>query len=311
MSDDISAGAGSGAAPSSGAPNTASPSPSDGSSSAAPASSAPASPVPGPAPAASEPGPIPYARFKEVNDQLKGLRDFREQHGWVEEFHSNPVPYVEQWLDQLAGHPQYQQQVLAKVARMLASRRGQTVPAQNEEPTPDVPVMDAQGNVMSQTYSAPQLKKWQEWSWQQREAQLSERFAPLEQLKTRLEDMQEKAERSERSHQTAHATLTDLRSDPIFVQHEAAVKQALSEHDEWGDNVHRAYAYVLQTQVLPTFQTTAESKLLGDLKQKAMAGTVSPGVGPATQKPRFKSHGDALRYYAEHPAEAEAMANSR
>jgi hypothetical protein len=43
-----------------------------------------------------------------------------------------------------------------------------------------VPIQDAQGNVVNQTYSSKQLKAWQEWNWQQREAALSERLGPLE-----------------------------------------------------------------------------------------------------------------------------------
>ena len=92
---------------------------------------------------------------------------------------------------------------------------------------------------------------------------------------------------------------------------EAAIKQYFAEHEEYGDNLAEAAADYFETNIRPTLLQTAETKVLGDLKTKAVAGTVSPGVQVATQKPKFKTHGDAMRYYAEHPAEAEAMANSR
>ena len=272
----------------------------------------PASSTPAQTPASTEPGPIPYARFKEVNDALKTAKAFQDQHGWVEQFQSDPMPFMEQWLDQLAGDANYSPKLLAKAARMLQSQRGKGAAlAASEEPPADVPIMDASGNVVNQTYSATQLKAWHEWNQAKREAALSERLGPLEQAQREAQHERQMASIQQAAQRSATETLTELRQQTHFTEHEAEIKQALIDHPEWGDNVHRAYTHVLHTVVLPGLSLKEQGKVLSHLQTQAAGASVRPGQAGAVTTPKFKSHREAMEYYSTHPEEAEAMANSR
>ncbi len=252
---------------------------------------------------------MPYARFKEVNDALKSAKEFRDKHGWVDQFQTDPLPYLEQWMDQLSGHQEMGPKLLAKAARMLQSRRGASAPQASEEPQPNIPIQDANGNVVGYTYDAKQQKAWQEWNWSQREAALNERLQPLEQMRQQADQQREMTQLHETSMRESQATLTEMRTNPVFTEHEAKVKAALIEHPEWGADVQRAFNHVLVTQVIPTLSNTASRKVLDSLANKAGGATVNPGGAVASQAPKFKSFSDAMRYYAEHPAEADAMAS--
>jgi hypothetical protein len=179
----------------------------------------------------------------------------------------------------------------------------------SEEPQPDVPIVDGQGQPTGQaTYSAKQLKAWQEWNWTQREQALNDRFSPLEKLSQRIEQAEQQAQITEQAATQSRAVLEDLRQQPHFKEHEAAIKQALLEHEDWGDNVYRAYTHVLTTQVLPTLTKTEQSKVLASLQTQAQGGTVNPGQTAPTQTPKFKDFGEAIRYYEALPDEAAVMA---
>ena len=297
-----------GAAGSSPAPNTASVA---SESSAAPATGAPAQS------GAHDPagtGEPPKERWSEIlaNARTKTRgeveAEYRQKYGWADQFKTNPYEFVEGWMDQLAQHPQYSPQLLAKAARLLQSRRGAAKDV-GEKPTPDVPIMDANGTITGYTYSDKQHDALDEWRWAQREAKLTERFGPLEQMKTALEQQAEHAELQAQSQEHAQTTLTTLRQNPYFKEHEAKVKAALASHEEWGDNVPAAFNHVLPTEILPGLSQTEQRKVVESLQQKASAGTVSPSGAAPPATPKFKSFAEAQRYYSEHPAEAEAMAN--
>lgn len=311
MSDIVTTGS-TGAAAASAAPSTPSSAPS------APSTPASATATPSATtPSASAPdtkGPIPFDRheailrgaYTERDAAQKALQEHQQKYGWADQFYQNPYGFVENWLDQLVGMPQFEQQVLAKAARMLQSRRGHA--AATEEPQPDVPIVDGNGTVTGQTYSAAQLKKWREWDWQQKQAGLDQRLQPLEQMQKSLEQREVMAAIQHQSDQHATATLTKMRQQPWFKEHEAAIKQYFAANEHYGDNLAAATLDYFNEQVLPTIGRNAETKVLETLTTQAAGGTVSPSQSSATQKPKFKDFGEALRYYTDHPDEAAAMA---
>lgn len=308
MADDTGAAGTSGrAAGSSPAPSTATPAstPASSTPTSATATSADASSV-----ASSDPGPVPYARFKEVNDSWKTAKAFQDKYGWASQFDTEPYAFVENWIDQLAAHPQYQQQLMAKAARMLQSRRGASpqTPQVAEEPAPDVPIVDAHGNVTGQTYSATALKKWQEWSWSQREAQLSERFQPLENMRRTMEQEQQRSALQAESAATAKTVVTQMRQSPIFEEHRGAFAKFYEQHEEYGDDVKGAWWDFYSTTVLPTLTQTEQAKVMTSLQRQAHGGTVNPGASTPTGPPKFKDFGEAIRYFDAHPEEAAAAA---
>jgi hypothetical protein len=277
------------------------------SATATPAGSAP-SPAPDPTGSSGEP---PKERWADIlaNTRTKTRgeveAEYRQKYGWADAFQRDPYGFWERTTDHFAGHSQFGPQILAKAARMLQARRGQQpqTPAVAEEPQPDV-LTDTGVPV----YSAPQLKKWQEWNGVQREAALSQRLQPLEQLHQQIQRQAHETQIQETAHRETGAVLKELRQQPHFKEHEAAIKQALAEHDDWGDNVYRAYVHVLQTVVFPTLSQTEQAKVLADLKTKAASGTVTPSGQTPSQTPKFKDFGEAARYYDAHPEEAAIMA---
>lgn len=231
--------------------------------------------------------------------------EFKQKYGWADGVRENPLTFV----DHLASHPEYGPQLLAKAARLLQARRGQGQPALADKPQPDTPIVDVNGTPTGRyTYSAEQYDKLEEWRDAQREAKLAERFGPLEKLQQRISQAEQHAQIRQQAHAEMASTLTELRQQPHFTEHEAAIKQALLDHEEWGDNVYRAYTHVLTTQVLPTLSRTEQQKVLDSLQTKAAGATVNPGMASPSQAPKFKDFGEAIRYYDAHPDEAAAMA---
>jgi hypothetical protein len=311
MADEIGAASAAGSSPASPAGSSATPPAPPASATATPGASAAASPAPAPQPSTGEP---PAERWADIlaNTRTKTRSEveaeYRQKYGWADQFQADPYAFVDRWIDQLAGHSQYGPQILAKAARMLQARRGAAAPATADEPQPNVPIVDTNGNVTGQTYSAEQFKKWQEWSWQQREAALNQRMQPIEQLHQQIRQHAQREQMREVAERETKSTLTELRAMPHFKEHEAAIKQALVDHEEWGDNVHRAYVHVLTSTVLPTLSQTEQAKVLDSLKTKAASGTVNPSGQTPAQTPKFKDFGEAARYYDAHPEEALAMA---
>ena len=240
--------------------------------------------------------------------------EFKQKYGWADQLETNPVEFYE-WLDsQLAAHPEHGPRILALHAKALQSRRGRSAEPP-EEPVPDVPIVDANGNQTGQTYSAAQLKKWQEWNWQQQQHALDERFGPLEKLNKRVEEAEQHAQVQQQATEHTKATLESLRADPFFTKHEAAIKAEFAAHEDYGDNIHAAYVRVLTRDVLPTLSQTGQRELLDSLNSKAAGTTVNPGGTTTTQRPSFKKKDGspdwdaAFEWFSTHPEDALVMAN--
>ena len=143
---------------------------------------------------------------------------------------------------------------------------------------------------------APQVQQW------------DERLAPLEQFRDYQAQLGAFQQANAQAQQQASQTLGQLRQQPYFKDHEPAIRQALAEHEEWGDNVHAAYNHVLVTQILPSLSQAEQQSVIDTLTTKATGTTVAPG-GHAPGRPHFKSFGEAAEYAASHPEWAQAMAN--
>jgi hypothetical protein len=262
--------------------------------------------VASPAPSPQSPTPSaepPRERWEDIlrNAREKTRREvdaeYRQRYGKYDAFEQDPWRAVQQWLDQASQHSIYGQHV-----QQWAQKFNQ--PAQvGEEPQPDVPITDAQGNITGYTYSATKLKEWNRWNQTQREREMNTRFQRLEQEAADIRDYRAQMQ----SQQWANHTLTEFRAKPYFREHEARIREVLEEHEEFGDNLHAAYNHVLITEILPNLSQAEQSKALNNLNQKAAGNTVTPGA-PTPARPRFKTFAEAARYYAEHLDEAKAAA---
>lgn len=234
--------------------------------------------------------------------------EYKTKYGKYDQFETDPWGAVQAWLDQASQHSLYSDHVTNYAAKLLNSRRGKNQPQAAEEPQPDVPIFNGQGQQTGATYSAERMKQWREWDWQQKQAELSQRLQPLEEMRSNLERQAQLAQAQQEAESWGRSTLESLRQNPVFKEHEAKVKQALIDHEEWGDNVHAAFNHVLTTEILPKLSQTEQQKVVDSLEKKATGATVNPGSTAVSQAPKFKTMGEALRYFHEHQDEAKAVA---
>lgn len=219
-------------------------------------------------------------------------------------FERDPLTAVVQWLEQAEQHSVYGPLVQQYLnGRLKATAR----PEPGEEPKPDVPLVNDQGQVTGMTFSDKGLKAWHQWNEVRLKGEWDERFGKLERSNAERASRDEQQAIQHQAVSQAHETLTTLRQVPYFKDHEPAIRQALVDHPEWGDNVHAAFTHVLTTQILPGLGQAEQRSAVQALTGKGAATTISP-QGTASAAPKFKSFRAAAEYYDQHPDEAAAMA---
>ena len=270
-------------------------------------------------------GPVPFDRHKAILDGAYGERDtarrefqeYKERHGWADQvdpqefqhlqrwstaYREDPVKWMAETISELRQmYPHLTPALTSEAARILGGARGlHTTPEPEIEP--DIPVLDPQGNVVSQAFSADRVKQYVTRAVAEA---LGRDVAPL---KKSVEDQQASVvAQRERAASIADADAVYKQAEQWhgFAEHKPAIAKAFHAHPNW--SLQDAYLHVLHTEILPKFDQASQTKLLTQLKTQAAGGTVRPdGAGQA--KPDFK--GDfrkALAYYDAHPEEAAAM----
>lgn len=306
-------------APASASPSTPAPSapPATAAAGSTPAPAASSSsavpPVPGSEPAPASSGEPPKERWPDIleNARKKSAAEtearLRQKYAQYDSFERDPWSAVQGWLANAQEHSLYGPLVRQYLQEQFGGARGAQSPDFGPEPEPDVPIVDANGRVTGQTYSAQRLKEWQQWNQRKWQAEQDARFQSIEDREQARQARESQAQQAQESWAWANKTLTDLRKLPHFTEHEAAIRAYLEEHEELGDNIHAAYNHVLVTQVLPNLGQAEQQKVITSLQQKASGATVSP-TGTAPGRPQFKTFREAAEYYAAHPEEASAMA---
>jgi len=319
MSTPDTSGSSSAAAPASGASAPSTASTPAGATSAPSGQSSVSSPSSSSAPVAAQPGqPTPQTSSEPPkerwDDILKNARaktrseveaEYRAKYGKYDTFEQDPWSAVQGWLQQASQHSLYR----PLIQQWMQQQQRQAAPVA-EEPKADIPVVDANGNVTGYTYSDKKLAELRKWERAQMQQEYDQRFGPLEQFAQQQQQREQMQQVWHQASQQASQTLTSLREQPYFKEHEADIRAALEAHEEWGDNVHAAYNHVLVTKILPTLSQAEQQKVVDSINQKAGGGTVSPR-GTTAGTPQFKSFATAAKYFEEHPEEAAAMANRR
>ena len=274
---------------------------------------------------AQPPGPIPFDRHKAILDGAYGerdaarraLEDYKGQHGWAAQidpqqfqhlqrwstaYREDPVKWMADTISELReAYPHLTPALTSEAARILGGARG-LHQAPEPEIEPDIPVLDAQGQVVSQAFSADRVR--QLMTRQVGEA-IAREVAPLK--KSMADQQAQIATSRERVASIAEADALYKRGAQWygFTAHQPAIAKAFESHPDW--SLQDAYLHVLHTEILPTFDRASQSKLLTQLQTQAAGGTVRPD-GAGQGRPDFK--GDfrkALEYYETHPEEASAM----
>lgn len=237
----------------------------------------------------------PHAWAREVDPN-----QFRQMQTWYQNAISDTPGFYERMTEELQRHPEYGSRVRSIAARVLQQSRQQGL--EDTEPEPDVPIVNANGEITGRTYSAEQLKKVRAYERQQYKQELDQELRPLKAMREEQEQQRAMSKLQQESAEWAKGTLAELRADPTFKEREADVKKAMLANPKW--DIYRAYTHVLRTQVEPSI----EAKTVATLQQKAAAGTVGTRSPSAGTRPALKNFAEAMRYYDAHPDEAAAMA---
>jgi hypothetical protein len=245
-------------------------------------------------------GPMPFeahvtalknARAKERETVLA---EWRANYGWAEqvpketiqhwssvaqEMSANPIAFLERFTKDLTAHPVYGPQLRSHAARTLSARQA------DQEPTPDIAVVDGNGTVTGQTYSAPALAKWQAWKERQLLAKVDERMQPLVAEREQREQASLTAQRTAELNTYADGVMEELTQildgDPALFED---VHQQMAQHPEW--SAHRAALEVRKTKIVPTLEANATRKAVDTLKTKAAGNTASgTGTSAAPKRP--------------------------
>jgi hypothetical protein len=310
MSDVTSAGSApsaTGAAVSSTAPSTADVSTSQPAApTSAPASEAPASPDGLSSAPAAEPGPIPYGRFKDDNDQLASLRwakdldrqAIEQAHQLGTLYNQDRAGYIRALLDDALND-----QVLAPVLRSEFGRRLAARPQAEAPIEPDIPVYDANGQLVSQTFSAERVQQIVQRAIAEA---IGKEVGPIKQTFEQQRAQAKAAEQRQQMEQQIDAIYTRAEKLPLFKEHDQEIAAAMEKFADAhpSEQVYLAWADV----VLPKLDQHSQKKLLGHLQTQAAGASVAPNASTSSAPPKFKSFREAAEYYEKHPEHAEAMA---
>lgn len=258
-------------------------------------------------------------RFDGVNTRMqaaeKQLNEWRQKHGWAESVDPRDYQQIQSWSqsyrqdpvrwfvdtvsDLKATYPHLSPALQSEAARILSGARGQQRQAEPDI-EPDIPVMDEQGRVVSQAFSADRAKQ----------LIARELKAALQPLVEEREQRQQAASQRQirgQAEQAASSIYQRAQTWHGYKEHEPAIAQVFEANPDF--SLQDAYLHVLHSQILPSLDRTSQARVLSDLQQKATATTVNPASPTGAQKPKFKGFGSAAAYYDAHPDEAAAMAN--
>ena len=277
--------------------------------------------------AAQQQGPIPFDRHKSILDGAYAERDtarrefeeYKQRYGWAGSidptefqqlqrwstaYREDPVRWMAETVGELKQqYPHLTPALTSEAARILAGSRGfQPEP----EIEPDIPVLDAEGQVVSQAFSAERVK--QLISRSVAEA-IGREVGPLKKTEERRQAAeQERAVRYE-ANLEADNQFRAAQQWHGFKEHNASIEKAYATHENW--SLADAYLHVLHTEILPKLDQASQGKLLSHLQTQAAGSTVHPSGTSPTQPFKPKSFEEALAHFEGNPKEAEAMLADR
>lgn len=246
-----------------------------------------------------EQGPIPLERHKAVLDGAYKERDaFKQQLdqlSWatkvdraaVEEYsrlgqmyQADRPGFIRQLLAEASQNPELMPLVRSEAARVLGTR---SQPSPVEDLSPDIPVMDANGQVVSQTYSADRVNRIVAKAVQDA---ITKEVGPIRQdFQTR-----QAAEKAAAAQKQVDSYVSDSYSHlvdvlPGFKAHEQAIAKVMETIP--GDPIvaaQKAWHQVVGSKLSNASETQA--KQLEDLKTRAAASTVNPATAATATRHR-------------------------
>jgi hypothetical protein len=236
----------------------------------------------------SEPkGPIPFERHDEIvkgfHKKLDALKwaekvdqsRYQQMSEWYDMADRNPVEFFNRFKAGLEKHPTW--------GKYLTPQQAQAQQQANPEPEPDLVAENGQP-----VYSAPQLRKWQEWNNAKTKAEFQSMVSPL------LADRQQ-TQMQAQAQDFAKRTIEELSGLPGFDELKPEIAKNLKADRRLSPlgAYKRAYEEVYK----PKMAQTSRDTLLNEMNQKAAANTANPNATAATPKsPRDMSWEEALEW---------------
>lgn len=204
--------------------------------------------------------------------------------GIAQRMTADPIAFLEQFVAELHAHPQYAPQLRSQAARILGGRS--TVPV---DLGPDVQIVDANGNVTGQTFSADRVKALLQ---QEVARAIGSEVAPIKQTFERQRVESEAKAQAADIEARADAIIADVSAFEGFEELKPAIARALETHPTWG--VERAYVEAFNTEYRPKLDQRAEQRVIQNNNKKA-AGNTANGTGVAAIPARPKTREDLRR----------------
>lgn len=243
-------------------------------------------------------GPIPFTVHKTALDNARlkardeAIAEWRQQHGWAETvdrtateqaarlgelFRSDRAGFVRQILTEAATDPTLAPVVRSEAARILGHRQAQPV-----DLSPDIPVVDEHGNVVSHTLSDGRIQARIDAAVAKALGTFGEKVDPL--LRER-ETRQQQEQQAEATRQF-EAGVQDLYTEacdvlPHFKEHEVEIAKAMEAIP--GDPA-KAMRQAWKQVVGPLLSAKAKADVLDSFNKKVAAQTVD-GSGKAASTP--------------------------
>ena len=251
-------------------------------------------------------GPIPFPVHKTAleNARIKAVEEWRQQHGWAEQvdrasvleaerlgslYRQDRAGYVRQLLTEAAQDPTLAPVVRSEAARILGARHAQPV-----DLSPDVPVLDEHGNVVTQTLSADRIQARIDAAVAKALGTFGETVKPL---LTEREQRQAEAQAAEQARQL-EVDVSDLYAEaidvlPHFKEHEVAIAQVM---DTIPGDPAKAMRQAWKQVVGPLLSAKAKADVLDSFNKKVAAQTVD-GSGKAASTPARPQNQQELARY--------------
>ncbi len=247
------------------------------------------------------PGPIPFPQHKQILENARREFDtYKQRHGWAETI---PQAKLQEWgtfadrvktdlpgviaeLTQAGmNHPIWGPQLRSSAGRTLAS-------APAARPEPDVQVVNAQGQVVSMTFSAETLAEVQAWDRAQMTGEFKQLIQPFqEERDTRLRD----AAIAEEKRQNDAIVLRGLAQVNGILKGKHALGPKVAEYMAQGMDPIDAALKVRDEFIEPTVTEAAQAAVLETQKKKA-AGNTANGSGAAALPKRLMTEKDVADF---------------
>jgi len=279
----------------------------------APAATAQTESAPPDSETSPEPGPLPFQAHKtalenaRVKERERVTQEFEQQYGWAKSVDRGAIEQAQQIGQMYAtDRPGFIRRVMAEAlndpnmaglvrseaARVLGTRhQAQPQAAPAVDLSPDIPVMDASGQVVAQTYSHERL--------QQVVAKAIEDFATreLSPIKQDYQTRQQQAE-TQRVQQELQTATQDIYSEAIdvlpgFKEHEVDIAKAFASMPNTmapDKALRAAWKQVVGGTLARADQVKATQ--LQELKTRAAASSVNPASAVISTPAKVRSFND-------------------